>query len=165
MGRFSLSVNPAGLAFFGPLIHAEMGLGKHLRISTHLRIPGIGMINRMVYSPSQRIRGYGIGGGFMGFIGKQKNKPYVGFSTEYSRTTAYYTYPYESVDTDKFYILAFHAGYRMRYKGGYFAQYGIYLFATSETDEVKFSVPHFRTGNSDIPIPLPYPDLRFGIEF
>jgi len=71
MGRFSLSVNPSGVVIFGPMINAEVGLWKHLRLNTHFRFPSLGFYTQVIYSPTESMDGYGIGLGIMSFFGKE----------------------------------------------------------------------------------------------
>ncbi len=161
MGRFSLSVNPAGALFFGPMLNAEVGLGEHLRFNTHVRTPRFSLIYHVITSSPERIEGYGIGGGIMGFFGKEGNwgKLYAGLLMEYSRTTKVYYYdPLSSyytggTSTDRIYVFAFHTGYRFRFNKGFFIQTGMYFFLPIYPD-----LP-------DRIIPLPQPDFRFGFEF
>lgn len=160
MKRFSVSVNPAGLIFFGPMLNAEVGLGENIRFNTHVRLPN-GLFSQFYYSNPEKLRGYGIGGGIMGFFGEEGNwgKPYFGFLVEYSKTTTEYYYdPLSSYytgggSTYEMYIFALHAGYRFRFRKGFFIQTGIYFF-----------LPIYDDWPTRI-IPLPQPDIRFGFEF
>jgi len=161
MGQFSLSVNPAGVALFGPMVNAEVGLGQHLRFNTHFRFPSLGFFTRVIYSPTESMGGYGVGGGIMGFFGKKGNwgKLCLGLLVEYSKTIAEYYYdPLSSYytggsSTNKILVAGLHAGYRFRFRKGFFIHTGMYFFRK------------FWPDRPDLVFPLPQPDIRFGFEF
>jgi hypothetical protein len=166
--RFSVSANPSGLVYFGPLLNAEVGFGNHFRVNTHFRFPRFGLMNHILYTPDE-ITGYGLGLGSMCFFGKKRKALYVGLLLEYSKMLVVdypdpTYYPYERQFKHQYYVIAVHSGYRFRFGNGIFFNLGVYVFMYSETYPFAFKIPGYHSGN-ERSFPILYPDIRFGFEF
>lgn len=129
--RFSLSVNPAGILFYGPMIHGEVSLGDHVRIDAHVRFTGLGLGYKVYNSPDQIATIPSPGAGILYFFRKGHVCPYLGVLAEYDHQIHTIYEPYGGPEITKIYdigILGLGAGCRFRFSNGFFMGTGGYVF-------------------------------------
>ena len=83
MGRIALSLNYGGAVNFGPMLHAEPGLNRHLRLDTHVRFLKYGLAYQFYHSFTDVSAPPAPGFGILYCFGNHIHKPCVSVMGEY----------------------------------------------------------------------------------
>lgn len=171
MGRAAVSFNGAGIIMFGPMLHAEVGLAKFLRLDTHVRFlqAGIGY-NAQSYHYVDAVPSPGLGLLFI-MNPEDNNKFIFSLAGEYGYHSVDEWWGLEEYTYAKYHLGIYGAGmaWRLRFTNGFFLHCGAYLFYASGTEwyryDYGFDDPmEWTSGPYHLEHPWIQFDVRMGLE-
>jgi len=166
LGRIGIGFQPLGFLQFGPVVNAEVRLGKNFVIGPQFRYTPLGLLFNVVNDFDNTMQCYGIGGTVRHFpAAGKKNKFYYGVGAEYE-----YGWCRDEGDwygENKGIVSMINIGYRWRYNSGFYMNLGLFTGAYINifdkwTGYEDLSIHHDESGYARF---FGYLEFTLGLEF
>ncbi|MDH5720019.1 MAG: hypothetical protein OEZ13_05275 [Spirochaetia bacterium] len=172
--EFGLSLNLAGI-LAGPFINMDVLLHNNFIVNIHVGFKIFPYLrenyDEMSYSRNTYYSRPAIGGGFIKFFGKRKNKLYLGGIIDYQSFTSVFREKEFNEYSQRYkkYVVAANGGYRIRYRTGLYFNLGAFLGIGYSEFERKFSddlleIEITNNKNGKIIDPIFLTELSVGVE-
>jgi hypothetical protein len=172
--RIGFFAQPLGFVQFGPVAGTEITFVERLSFEGHVRFAKYGLLSYVVASNADggipdKLSGIAYGGAFKYMIPSRIGGFYIGPLVEYGWQNQTYkqteTFAWESKAT--YFAAAVTAGYKFRFKSGFYMNTGLYLGAyhtlTDKSHKIKTS-PNSYTSNYLRTLPFGMLEVSLGYE-